>query len=99
MRRSRRHLPNLTEMRVYHTLFYETDWYWNSFSTKIRADGSVFKIQEVSSITEQAEHAVNAVTRRVEDIVKKFNAESLVPRVIWVLAVVVLVEFLYLMYF
>ena len=56
-------------------------------------------IQEVSSITERAEHAVNAITRRVEDIVKKFNAESLVPRVIWVLAVVVLVEFLYLMYF
>ena len=35
--------PNLTEMRVYHTLFYETDWYWNSFSTELLAHGRVFK--------------------------------------------------------
>jgi hypothetical protein len=35
--------PNLTEMRVYHTLFYETDWYWNSFSTELLAHGRAYK--------------------------------------------------------
>jgi methyl-accepting chemotaxis protein len=56
-------------------------------------------VQEVSVIAERSEDAVNVVTRQVENIVKKFNAESLVPKVICVLVVVVLLEFLYLLYF
>jgi hypothetical protein len=56
-------------------------------------------IQEVSSIAERAEKAANDIIRRVEGIVKNHNAESWIPKVIWILVVVVMVEFLYLLYF
>jgi len=56
-------------------------------------------IQEVSSIAERAENAVNDITRRVQGIVKKHNAESWIPKVVWVLIFVGIVEFLYLIYF
>ena len=56
-------------------------------------------VQEVSSIAERAENAVNDVTRQVEVVVKKYNAESWIPRFIWVLLVVVFVELFYLVYF
>jgi len=72
-----------------------------SVSTEITSEMTAQEvvIQEVYVIAESSEDAVNFVTRRVEDIVKKFNAESYVPRVICVLAVVVMMEFLYLLYF
>ena len=56
-------------------------------------------IQEVSSITERAENAVNDVTRQVDGIVKRYNAESWIPRVTWGLICIVLMEFVYLIYF
>ena len=56
-------------------------------------------IQEVSSITERAENAVNDVTRQVDGIVKRYNAERWIPRVIWGLLCIVLLEFFYLIYF
>lgn len=56
-------------------------------------------VQEVSSIAERAENAVNDVTRQVEMVVKRWKAESWIPRVIWILVVVVLVELFYLVYF
>lgn len=56
-------------------------------------------IQEVSSMAEQAENAVNDVTRQVVGVVKKYNAESWIPRVIWVLVFVAFVEVMYLIYF
>jgi hypothetical protein len=56
-------------------------------------------IQEVFTIGERAENAVNDITRRVEGVVKKHNAESWIPKVIWVLVFVGIVELLYLIYF
>ena len=56
-------------------------------------------IQEVSSITERAENAVNDITRQVDGIVKRYNAESWIPRVTWGLICIVLMEFFYLIYF
>lgn len=56
-------------------------------------------VQEVSSIAERAENAVNDVTRQVEAVVKRYNAESWISRVIWILVFVVLVELFYLVYF
>jgi hypothetical protein len=56
-------------------------------------------IQEVSSITERAVNAVDDVTRQVDGIVKRYNAESWIPRVIWGLLCIVLVEIFYLIYF
>jgi hypothetical protein len=36
-------------MRVYHALFYETDWFWNSFSAKLLARGRVFEAFGIST--------------------------------------------------
>jgi hypothetical protein len=55
--------------------------------------------EEVSSIAERAENAVDDVTRQVDGIVKRYNAESWIPRVTWGLICIVLMEFFYLMYF
>ena len=55
-------------------------------------------IQEVSSIAVRAENAVNDVTRQVDGIVKRYNAESWIPRVIWGLICILIVEFFYLLY-
>ena len=55
-------------------------------------------IQEVSSITERAENAVNDVTRQVDGIVKRYNAERWIQRVIWGLLCIVFLEFFYLIY-
>jgi len=57
-----------------------------------------FVIQEVSSIAERADNAVNDLTRQVDGIVKRYNAESWIPRVIWGLICIVLMEFFYLLY-
>ena len=35
--------PDLAEMRVYHTLFYETDWYWEAHADALRAHGRAYK--------------------------------------------------------
>jgi hypothetical protein len=58
-----------------------------------------FVIQEVSSIAERAENAVNDLTRQVDGIVKRYNAEAWIPRVIWGLLCILLVELIYLIYF
>jgi len=56
-------------------------------------------VEEVSSIAERAENALNDVTRRVEVVVMRHNSESWISRVIWVLIFVALVELFYLVYF
>ena len=58
-----------------------------------------FVIQEVSSIAERADNAVNDLTRQVDGIVKRYNAEAWIPRVIWGLICIVLMELIYLIYF
>jgi hypothetical protein len=55
--------------------------------------------QEVSSIAERAENAVDDVTRQVDGIVKRYNAEAWIPRVIWGLIFIVFEEFFYIIYF
>jgi hypothetical protein len=72
-----------------------------SVSAEITSEMTVQEvvIQEVSTIGERTENAVNDITRRVEGIVKNHNAESWIPQVIRILAVVIILEFLYLLYF
>lgn len=58
-----------------------------------------FAIQEISTVAELYDNAVNDITRRVDVLVTNRNAESWIPKVIWALVFVVILEFLYLMYF